>query len=118
MLDDEKHYWVGEAELTKLFDAGAGWLDEHPRREQIARRYLRRDRRMVSEALRRLTDDEEPGCAEHDANAPRREVALERPIGLNERRYATFRMDTRRASGLVPSRRRTSRLHRALRADR
>jgi len=41
VLDDEKHYWVGDEEVKKLLRQGEGWLASHPDRELIARRYLR-----------------------------------------------------------------------------
>lgn len=67
VLDDRKHYWVGEAELDKLLHAGGDWLATHPEREIIARRYLKRDRRMVGEALRQLLAGDDPDSdAEED----------------------------------------------------
>lgn len=42
VLDDEKHYWVSRDEVEKLLRHGAGWLAEHPEKEQIAARYLKR----------------------------------------------------------------------------
>ncbi|MEE6168981.1 MULTISPECIES: 3' terminal RNA ribose 2'-O-methyltransferase Hen1 [unclassified Mycolicibacterium] len=56
VLDDAKHYWVGEAEVDKLLRAGEGWLDTHPLREVISRRYLRHRREYVDAALARLCD--------------------------------------------------------------
>ena len=41
VLDDDKHYWVGDDEVEKLLRHGEGWLAAHPERELIARRYLR-----------------------------------------------------------------------------
>lgn len=41
VLDDEKHYWVGDDEVEKLLRRGADWLPKHPAKEQIARRYLK-----------------------------------------------------------------------------
>src|SRR5690606_31402832 len=32
VLDEEKHYWVGEDEVEKLLRRGEGWLTEHPLR--------------------------------------------------------------------------------------
>jgi 3' terminal RNA ribose 2'-O-methyltransferase Hen1 len=49
VLDDEKHYWVDEAEVEKLRRRGEGWLDSHPERELIARRYLKHERRLYGE---------------------------------------------------------------------
>ena len=41
VLDNAKHYYVGEAEIDKLLQKGEGWLAAHPEREFIARRYLK-----------------------------------------------------------------------------
>ena len=30
VLDDNKHYWVGDAEIDKLLRAGRDWLAAHP----------------------------------------------------------------------------------------
>lgn len=59
VLDGDKHYWVGEAEVEKLLRRGEGWLAAHPERELITARYLRRQRGLVRSALARLVTDEE-----------------------------------------------------------
>lgn len=41
VLDDEKHYYVAEAEIEKLLHRGEGWLGTHPERELIVARYLK-----------------------------------------------------------------------------
>src|SRR5262249_39393047 len=41
VLDDEKHYWVGDDEVEKLLAKGGAWLAAHPEKEVIARRYLK-----------------------------------------------------------------------------
>jgi len=87
VLDNDKHYWVGDDEVEKLIRHGAGWLAGHPEREQIARRYLKNKRSLAREALSRLLAEEE-GVEEGEAEpkAAEREVNLERPISLNQRR--------------------------------
>lgn len=50
VLDDAKHYWVGDSEVSKLERAGEGWLPDHPERELIARRYLRHQGDLLVEA--------------------------------------------------------------------
>lgn len=55
-LDDRKHYWIGDDEVEKLVARGKGWLETHPRRETIARRYLKHRGSLVDEALARLSD--------------------------------------------------------------
>ena len=61
VLDDEKHYYVGDDEVEKLMTRGEGWLQAHPEREAIVNRYLRRQRSLTREALEQLTRDEAPG---------------------------------------------------------
>ena len=51
VLDDTKHYWVGDDEVDKLERNGAGWLEDHPERELIVRRYLLHQRALVEQAI-------------------------------------------------------------------
>ena len=78
VLDDDKHYWVGQEELDKLLARGEGWLPSHPEREQIARRYLKHQRRLAREALARLVAEEDPG-AEAEAEHEQEEEASSAP---------------------------------------
>jgi hypothetical protein len=41
VLDDDKHYYIGDEEVDKLLRFGDGWLADHPERETIATRYLK-----------------------------------------------------------------------------
>ena len=59
VLDGRKHYWVGDAEVDKLVARGEGWLEDHPRRDLIVRRYLKHRDNLASDALARLADDED-----------------------------------------------------------
>ncbi|HET7863767.1 MAG TPA: 3' terminal RNA ribose 2'-O-methyltransferase Hen1, partial [Burkholderiaceae bacterium] len=38
VLDDQKHYWVGEDEVDKLLKRGEAWLGTHPQADLIVRR--------------------------------------------------------------------------------
>jgi 3' terminal RNA ribose 2'-O-methyltransferase Hen1 len=64
VLDDDKHYWVGDDEVDKLLRRGGDWLAAHPERELITRRYLRHHRHLTSDALARLLADEPAPAAE------------------------------------------------------
>ena len=95
-LDRDKHYWVGPDEVDKLVAKGGAWLADHPERASIARSYLKKRRGYVNEALRQLDElrPEEPEAFEVDveiddeaAVPPPREVALEKPLSLNDRRH-------------------------------
>ena len=54
VLDDDKHYWVDDAEIDKLMRRGAGWLQEHPERELIVKRYLKHQASLYSPATAQL----------------------------------------------------------------
>jgi 3' terminal RNA ribose 2'-O-methyltransferase Hen1 len=86
VLDNNKHYFVGQDEVEKLLRRGEGWLDTHPERDLIVRRYLKGFRSLVKAAtagLEETVEAEEPeAAAERDAV----EDALERPIRLNDER--------------------------------
>ena len=58
VLDNDKHYWVGQDEIDKLLRRGHHWLATHPAKEQITARYLKNRRRLVQDALRQLRDQE------------------------------------------------------------
>lgn len=86
VLDDEKHYFVGDEEVEKLLRHGEGWLAAHPERERIARRYLRHRRSLVSDAITRLETEEGPDPdAEATAHAGE-EAASEQRLRLHEQR--------------------------------
>jgi 3' terminal RNA ribose 2'-O-methyltransferase Hen1 len=68
VLDNNKHYWIGDDEVDKLVRQGEGWLSEHPERESIVRRYLKHRPALAREALGRLLAVEE----EANATPPRR----------------------------------------------
>jgi 3' terminal RNA ribose 2'-O-methyltransferase Hen1 len=86
VLDDDKHYWVGDEEVEKLLRHGAGWLERHPERDLITRRYLRHQRSLVDEAIRQLTADLEPEDDTAGLERDAEEADLERPLSLHERR--------------------------------
>ena len=58
VFDNVKHYFVGPDEIEKLLAKGAGWLETHPEKIEITRRYLRHRPGLVRDALARLSDEE------------------------------------------------------------
>jgi 3' terminal RNA ribose 2'-O-methyltransferase Hen1 len=86
VLDDQKHYWIGDDEVEKLLTNGGAWLATHPDRELVVQRYLGHHRSLVDDALARLSDgevveDESPP----GVTAP--EERLEAPLRLVDQRY-------------------------------
>ncbi|MGH3400367.1 MAG: 3' terminal RNA ribose 2'-O-methyltransferase Hen1 [Streptosporangiaceae bacterium] len=88
VLDDDKHYFVGGDEVTKLLRRGGQWLAAHPERELIARRYLRHDRRLTRDALAALVADEGGDPDRADAEQDAAEEAADTRIGLHDQRIA------------------------------
>lgn len=86
VLDNNKHYYVGEAEVEKLLRKGEGWLETHPARELIVRRYLRGFGGLVRKANSQLDDRVEAEDAEEHAKRDSAEEAIEKPIRLNDQR--------------------------------
>jgi 3' terminal RNA ribose 2'-O-methyltransferase Hen1 len=88
VFDNFKHYYVGADELEKLLKRGEGWLAEHPKREAIARRYLKHQPSLARQATARLVEQEDLPTEDLAANArgEGREEILERPIRLNDER--------------------------------
>ena len=98
MFDNNKHYFVGDDELDKLLENGAGWLSSHPEKEQITRRYLKHRSSLYREALARLVEEESEETAEDGNPKDQREESLEKPLSLNDQRHGVV-LAALRASG-------------------
>lgn len=98
VLDNDKHYWIGEEEVQKLLRHGDPWLAAHPERESIVRRYLKHRKHLADLALARLVEPEAKDAEEAaDAHATEEEQ-VERRISLNEHRLNAV-TDALKASG-------------------
>jgi 3' terminal RNA ribose 2'-O-methyltransferase Hen1 len=82
VLDDEKHYWVGDDEVEKLMRRGKDWLPAHPERTLITRRYLKHERRLINPALAAM-DEAVP------VDDPGAERELEHTVSLRDQRLGT-----------------------------
>lgn len=89
VLDDEKHYWVGDEEIEKLMRHGEGWLNAHPAREQIANRYLKRQRRLTKIAISQLAEEDHLDPDAIELSHQQEEEVLEKRISLNEQRLTS-----------------------------
>ncbi|HPF41138.1 MAG TPA: 3' terminal RNA ribose 2'-O-methyltransferase Hen1 [Phycisphaerae bacterium] len=103
VLDNDKHYWVGDDEVEKLLRFGEGWLANHPEKEEISRRYLKWQKGLARRAIDQLTMEESPdvdAVAEADEQA---EEAIERPISLNEQRHGAVLsvLDSARVTSVI-----------------
>jgi len=104
VLDLKKHYFIQGDEIDKLIAKGGEWLQAHPERDLIARRYLKRKRAFANLAIAHFAEidglalaDEEAEAASEAALAadpdavietPKNaaEEALEKPLRLHELR--------------------------------
>ena len=103
VLDNTKHYNIGEDEIRKFMRLAEGWIETHPEREIIIRRYLRHRYRLVEKAnavvqelINNLPEEAETtdGDEETEANGnenKRREPTeddIEKPMRLSDMRTA------------------------------
>lgn len=58
VMDNDKHYWINHDEVQKLLSKGEGWLENHPEKELITRRYLKHQSKLANAALNVLMKDE------------------------------------------------------------
>jgi 3' terminal RNA ribose 2'-O-methyltransferase Hen1 len=86
VLDDDKHYWVDEAEIEKLMRRGEGWLAAHPERDLIVRRYLKKQAQLYYPALAQL---DEPAPPSEEPDEPGREEQLEERVSLRDERLGS-----------------------------
>jgi 3' terminal RNA ribose 2'-O-methyltransferase Hen1 len=86
VLDDDKHYYVDEAEIEKLLRHGEGWLAAHPAKEEITRRYLSHFRRLTRQALAQLAEDDAVDPDATRASQDAEEEAVEQPLRLHQQR--------------------------------
>jgi 3' terminal RNA ribose 2'-O-methyltransferase Hen1 len=86
VLDDYKHYFVNEEEISKLLRHGEGWLSDHPQREDITHRYLKRQRGLAEEALAQMAGADAEVLPVNNEILEESEEAIEKPLSLNQQR--------------------------------
>lgn len=59
VCDNDKHYWIAKDEIEKLLDKGKAWLETHPAKELIVRRYLKNQRALANKAFEVLVSKDE-----------------------------------------------------------
>ncbi|KPL88813.1 3' terminal RNA ribose 2'-O-methyltransferase Hen1 [Herpetosiphon geysericola] len=64
VLDNSKHYWIGQDEVSKLLRKGDGWLAQHPECELITMRYLCYQKSLANTALEQLLQATAPETVE------------------------------------------------------
>ncbi len=98
VFDNEKHYFVGEDELEKLLakggsiqnEDGTSWLQNHPEKDTIVRRYLKNRTALTNMALSRLSEgmpvEESDSEGDETSTVPDSSINPP-PASLNKQRY-------------------------------
>lgn len=97
VLDNAKHYWVGDDEVDKLVRMGEGWLSSHPEKNLISSRYLAHQGYLVKDVTARLAEADGVAPEALDVVEPVRDVPL-----VRKRHEAVLReIATARAARIV-----------------
>lgn len=88
VLDDDKHYYVGDDEVEKLLKRGEGWLSAHPERDLIINRYLKHQHSLKRAVFARLIEDA-PDPVAQDSEEAAVEEKVEDKISLHEQRLGS-----------------------------
>lgn len=89
VLDNDKHYWIGDDEVQKLLRHGETWLAKHPEKDQIVDRYLKHRRHLMRDAMSKLLDEDQLDVDEEEEKHGQEEERVEQKISLNEHRLNT-----------------------------
>lgn len=89
VLDNDKHYWIGDDEVEKLLRHGQSWLGAHPEREQIVNRYLKHRGHLTRQALASLLEPDQQDAEEVEERHAVEEEQVEEKISLNDQRLNT-----------------------------
>ena len=87
VLDNDKHYWIGDEEVAKLLRHGEAWLNTHPDKPLIVDRYLKHRRHLSEAALAQLLEPGQEVADEDEQKHDAEEEQVERKISLNEQRH-------------------------------
>jgi 3' terminal RNA ribose 2'-O-methyltransferase Hen1 len=86
VLDNEKHYWIGDDEVDKLLKRGQGWLETHPERTAITYRYLKHRHDLTRDALARLIPEEQEAEETEENEEPKDQLESEPQVSVHEQR--------------------------------
>jgi len=84
VLDDEKHYWVGDEEVEKLMAKAGDWIATHPMRDQILKRYLKHQASLTRLAAQHLADRLDCNSGGNTAAISEGSISVEKNGGYGE----------------------------------
>ena len=59
VLDNDRHFYISRNDIDVLIRRGENWLENHPEKDWITKRYLKNLRTLTSQALLRLANEDE-----------------------------------------------------------
>jgi 3' terminal RNA ribose 2'-O-methyltransferase Hen1 len=77
VLDNDRHYWVSRNDIDILIRRGENWLEHHPEKDWITKRYLKNLGSLTNQALLRLANEDE---------LLEEQPVLERKLNLHQQR--------------------------------
>lgn len=95
-LDNDRHYWISKTDIDVLVRRGERWLEHHPEKEWITKRFLKNLRTFTSQALLRLAGEEalpEEGQPKSKAWASLHEQRLQKAYELIKQSGASSVLD-------------------------
>lgn len=87
VFDNEKHYYVHQADVDKLMDKAQVWLSSHPKKKFITNRYLKNQSSLTHQALERLMTKEEQNIEEQRRKLPKKKQ--DKKVKLHQLRLNT-----------------------------
>ena len=91
VFDKQKHYYMSEEEIDKLLNHGEGWLQDHPKKNTIIRRYFDMKRSYANKAIARLLEAESETDREDAEGQTEQDEISEKRIPLNTQRLEAVR---------------------------
>lgn len=76
VFDRQKHYFVSKSEIDKLLLHGTGWLDNHPMKDFIVRRYFPGTKSYADAAMRRFAEEDNDGAKIKEESHPLDQIRL------------------------------------------
>jgi 3' terminal RNA ribose 2'-O-methyltransferase Hen1 len=89
VFDNDRHYWISTGDVDVLLRRGENWLENHPEKDWITKRYMKNLKTLTNQALLRLATEDE---------LISEKIIPERKINLNQKRL-NIAVDLLKASG-------------------
>lgn len=87
VFDKERHFWVSKHDAEVLLAKGGDWLKDHPKKNLITNRYLKRLKRLTREVFERLVDEEvEQDKLEEEVKSKEPKEKKEKRLSLHQKR--------------------------------